>query len=101
MKALVVRVVLMSLFSLPAAAIASSAAPTGVMEVSFVVQEACVVQATDASPSVGPEVSCEYDSPYTVQHTRQQGAVTRSGDQQQAATSAAQSASAEGWTVYF
>jgi hypothetical protein len=98
MKKFIERIVLLSLFSLAAAATAAGTAPSGTMQVSFVVQEACVV----LSASERPAVSCEHDSPYSVQHAGQQAAdPARSDDRQQAATSAAQPATAQEWTVYF
>jgi hypothetical protein len=102
MKKLVVGAILLSLFSLPAVATAAGKTHSGAMQVSFVVQDACVVQAAAPSPMERPAVSCEYDSPYTVKPARQQAAASgAAADQRQAATSAPQPATAQEWTVYF
>lgn len=94
-----VKALAIFLFSLPLLASAGTKATNASMQVSFVVKEACSVQATgtQTTASQRPSVACQFNTPYLM---------TRAADKPAAASSdtvnaVRPEAGAQDWTIYF
>ncbi|MET0322438.1 MAG: hypothetical protein ABW069_17085 [Duganella sp.] len=87
---LLVKALSLALISLPL--LANAGAKSASMQVSFIVTDACTVQAD--SKTAAPAIACQLNAPHLV--TREAPAAT-------SATAAAivPAASAQDWTVYF
>lgn len=88
MKNIVSGALLLSVFGLAGSAGAAGSVAGAAMQVSFVVQEACTVQADGAA---APHVSCAYQAPVQVTSQAQAAAPSQ--------TLAA--SDGQGWQIYF
>lgn len=91
MKHIVTGALLLSVFGLSNPALAAGNAVSTAMQVSFVVQEACTVQAPDGSRAA-PTVACAHEAPVQVSAAAQATP---------AAAPSATVAGLDGWQIYF
>lgn len=94
-----VKALAIFLFSLPLLASAGTKATNASMQVSFVVKEACSVQATGTQQTAAtqrPNVACQFNTPYLM---------TRAADKPAASSDTTNAvrpeAGAQDWTIYF
>jgi hypothetical protein len=90
MKKLVLGALLLTVFNLANTASAAGNAVATVMQVGFVIQEACTVQSADGSRAA-PAVTCGHDVPVRVM----------SAPSALQAASSQTVAGADGWQIYF
>lgn len=88
MKNIAMGALLLTVFGLSSPALAAGNAVSTTMQVSFVVQESCTVQAPDGSRTA-PTVACAHAAPVQV------SAATA------AAVPSTTAASPDGWQIYF